>query len=140
MKEKLSDSIFGKDLLGGNLNNLNNVFKKLFGQKFKVLMIGDSPITDCGYFLWKMNTLVNNWDFVLIMNELKDLEASKNSIDKNSNMRPELFIKGFGNGLIDIDYSGKIVHTFMFRLCEDFERCFSSIYSKSFIDYMKGVL
>lgn len=52
-------------------------------------MIGDSPITDCGYFLWKMNTLVNNWEFVLIMNELKDLEASKNPIDKNSNMWPQ---------------------------------------------------
>ena len=139
-KEKLSDNIFGKNLLGGNLNHLNNVFKKLFGPKFKVLMIGDSPITDCGYFLWKMNTLVNNWEFVLIMNELKDLEASKNPIDKNSNMWPQQFIKGFGNGLIDIDCNGKIVHTFMFRLCEDFERCFSSIYSKSFIDFMKGVL
>jgi len=85
MKEKLSDSIFGKNLLGGNLNHLNKVLTDLFGPKYKVLMIGDSPITDCGYFLWKMNTLVNNWEFVLMMNELKDLEAIKNLNDNNSN-------------------------------------------------------
>ena len=55
-KKILTDNIFGKNLLGGNCNQLNKTFKNLLGPKFKVLMIGDSPITDCGYFLWNLNT------------------------------------------------------------------------------------
>jgi hypothetical protein len=97
LKAKWDLNFLGMELLGGNVSQLNSLFQELFGDNFKVLLIGTGAATDAGYpFLEShtQNPFQKNWDSLLLLEELKQIS------DKNEgrNNIKKIFLKGFGNG------------------------------------------
>lgn len=87
-----------KILLNGHAEYLNQYIKKHIKNNYKVLFFGDTIVSDCVYCFDKNK---NNWDIVLILEELQELE---NGLHRRDYIN---YWKFWGSALFDKNlYSG----------------------------------
>ena len=116
----LKDKI-GKDkiLLNGHAEYLNDYFKTHIKYNYKVLFFGDTIVSDCVYCFDEHK---NNWDIVLILEELQELE---NGLHRKDYIN---YWKFWGSALFDKNLYSGWEQTNIFEFADNFaHRTFSRL-------------
>ncbi len=109
-----------KILLEGHAEYLNQFFRTQVKQNFKILFFGDTIVSDCVYAFDRTNYM--NWDIVLILEELQELE---NGVDFHMDVK---YWKYWGSALYDKGLYSGVEQTLIFDFaCNIAHRTFSHL-------------
>lgn len=123
-----------KILISGSMKDLDVFFVNKFGENYRGIYFGDSPISDIQQL---MNFNEKNWDGAYILEELKELTLSKSEFLEEF---PD-YLETWGSGIQEKDprKNEDQIDTLHFdRANNNVFKTFSSVYSKECYDFLKN--